>query len=256
MMRFTRPGSYGLWGSFNPMRETLKRVFAECDRQDKEWERWEWERRSKEKEPVEKPAVETVSKTDRRIVKRSNSDGIERVWIYGWSKSKYLIHGIANTPAINSHGYALLSRGAELNLPVPVLWQHAKCGGPVGEVVYMERNEDGIYIRASILSHEAGQYVWKKIVLGEVSGLSCAAVQESWHLQSQVDDVRFYDRWKIKEISLTSTPANKDCGFEIYSKTEETNDDVEQCIIDLTDAGMDEDEAQSICEEIYGDESQ
>ena len=36
---------------------------------------------------------------------------------------------------------------------------------------------------------------------------------------------------------------------------EETKDqaEVEQCIIDLTDAGVDEDEAQSICEEIYGD---
>jgi DNA-binding transcriptional regulator YhcF (GntR family) len=38
------------------------------------------------------------------------------------------------------------------------------------------------------------------------------------------------------------------------SKEKTKNDDVEQCIIDLTDAGVDEDEAQSICEEIYGDE--
>jgi DNA-binding transcriptional regulator YhcF (GntR family) len=37
-------------------------------------------------------------------------------------------------------------------------------------------------------------------------------------------------------------------------KEETKNDDVEQCIIDLTDAGVDEDEAQSICEDIYGDE--
>ena len=36
---------------------------------------------------------------------------------------------------------------------------------------------------------------------------------------------------------------------------EETKDsDLQQCIIDLTDAGVDEDEAQQICEEIYGDE--
>lgn len=31
-------------------------------------------------------------------------------------------------------------------------------------------------------------------------------------------------------------------------------DDVEQCIIDLVDQGVDEDEAQAICEELYGDE--
>ena len=36
-------------------------------------------------------------------------------------------------------------------------------------------------------------------------------------------------------------------------KEETKNDDVEQCIIDLTDAGVDEDEAQQICEDIYGD---
>ena len=35
---------------------------------------------------------------------------------------------------------------------------------------------------------------------------------------------------------------------------ETKNDDVEQCILDLTDAGVDEDEAQTICEEIYGEE--
>jgi len=261
-MRFQKPASYGLWGEFNPIRETLKRVFKECDRQDKEWEEWEWKwkQRSKEKEPVVKPAVETVSKTDRRIIKRSHSDGIERVWIEGYSRSKYMIHGIANTATINSHGDAILPRGCAMNLPAPLLWQHAKYGGSIGEVCFLQRDEKGIYIRASVFTHEAAQYAWKKVVLGELSGLSCAVEQDqSLHLQAEVGNVKFYDRWRIKEVSIVPTPANKDCFFEIYSplKKEETkNDEVEQCIIDLTDAGVDEDEAQQICEGIYGDESQ
>ena len=35
---------------------------------------------------------------------------------------------------------------------------------------------------------------------------------------------------------------------------ETKNDDVEQCILDLTDEGLDEDDARAICEELYGDE--
>lgn len=38
------------------------------------------------------------------------------------------------------------------------------------------------------------------------------------------------------------------------SKAETKNEDVEQCIIELIDAGVDEAEAQQICEDIYGDE--
>lgn len=37
-------------------------------------------------------------------------------------------------------------------------------------------------------------------------------------------------------------------------KETKDQEEVDQCVIDLTDAGVDEDEAQSICEEIYGDE--
>lgn len=36
-------------------------------------------------------------------------------------------------------------------------------------------------------------------------------------------------------------------------KEETKQDDLEQCIIDLVDDGVDEDDAQAICEEIYGD---
>src|SRR5436309_11941568 len=128
--RFSTPGSYGLMGrTLNPLRETLDRTFAEDDRPRAELERWEWERRSKEKAPVVKPMVETVSASDLRVIKRSHSDGIERVWIAGGPRSKYLIAGIANTASVNSHNCVQLPRGAELNLPIPVLWRHAKYGG-------------------------------------------------------------------------------------------------------------------------------
>ena len=220
-MRFRSPASYGLMGTFNPLRDTLARVFAEDDRLHKKWEReeWEWKQRRSRVETNKEPAVapvETVSENDPRIIKRSHSDGVERVWINGWSRSKYLIEGIANTPAINSHNYSLLSRGCELKLPVPLLWSHAQHGGAIGEVCYMQRDEKGIYIRAAVFTHEASQHAWRKIVLGEVSGLSCAAVQDDWHLQAEVGDAKFYDKWRIKEISVVPTPACPGCWFKIY----------------------------------------
>jgi len=81
MMRFRSSAQYGLVGAFNPLREELARVFKEDDRQSKEFEEWEWKRRSREesKKKSVAPVVETVSETDQRIIKRSHSDGIERV---------------------------------------------------------------------------------------------------------------------------------------------------------------------------------
>jgi hypothetical protein len=155
MTRIRSYGSYGLVGEFNPIRETLKRVFKEDDRLRKEFEQSEWERkqRSREKksdEPAVAPAVvETVSANDPRIIKRSHSDGVERVWIAGYSKSKFMIHGIASTPTINSNNKAMLTRGAEIGVPVPLLFHHEE-RGQIGEVLFMEKSESKIYIRGNL----------------------------------------------------------------------------------------------------------
>src|SRR5262245_11217993 len=98
-IRYRSPSSCGLMGtSFNPMRDQLKRLHAMCDRDDAEFERWEWERKQRltKVKPVVAPVVETVSETDPRIIKRSHYDGVERVWIDGWSRhrsSQCMIHG-------------------------------------------------------------------------------------------------------------------------------------------------------------------
>jgi hypothetical protein len=221
-VRFRSSASYGLMGEFDPLREELKRAFAEDDRLCKEFERWEFERkqRSREKDsdaPVVKPVVETVSENDRRIVKRSHSDSIERVWIAGYSRSKFMIHGIANTPTINSNNEAILTRGCEINVPVPLMFRH-KDHSQIGEVVFMEKSEGKIYIRAALFTHEAGQYAWRKIVLGEFSGLSAGCVEGEGHLQAEVNGVKFWDKWRIKEVSIClNGGANPDCHFEIYS---------------------------------------
>jgi len=207
-------------GELNPMRKNLKRLFAECDRQDKEFEEWEWKwkqkQRSKEKEPVVK---ETVSETDRRIVRRSHSDnGVERVYIAGYHRSlKYMIAGVASTPTIDGHNEVLLPLGCQLHIPVPLLWRHARNGGgAIGEVVFMHKDDKGISIRAALFTNEASQFAWKKIVLGELSGLSVGP-EGPFHMQAEIDGVKCFDRWSIKEVSITPEPANPDCSFKIYT---------------------------------------
>jgi HK97 family phage prohead protease len=236
----------------SPFRKSLdlKRVFAEDDRLAREFEQWELERSQRTQSVVGKASyVETADLTQEQVayldkvagealrarawgkepepdprIERSYADGVEKVWISGWSRSsRCMIHGMASTSSIVSdNNTVLLTRGCELSVPVPLMWRHTKLGGPIGEVVYMQKDKRGIYIRAALFTHEASQHVWKLIALGEISGLSVGC--ETAHILAETD-VRFYDKWKIKEISITPAPANNDCHFEIYNPLKRTDDD-------------------------------
>ena len=130
-----------------------------------------------------------------------------------------MIAGIASTPTISRNNQSMLSRGCELAVPVPLLFGHAQHGGPIGDVVYMSKGENQIYIRAVIRDHEAGRYAWQLIRSGKLSGLSCGFHDESeaYHVQAEVDGVKFYDVFRIREVSIVHQPANPDCRFHIYS---------------------------------------
>jgi hypothetical protein len=74
-------------GSFNKTRTTLRHAFKEDDRIRKEFEQWEWERRrsGSSNETKSKLPVSVERTADGRRIKRSSDDGIEKVYIAGWS---------------------------------------------------------------------------------------------------------------------------------------------------------------------------
>ena len=60
-----------------------------------------------------------------------------------------IIEGIASTPAMDRMGDVVEPMGAQYNLPIPLLWQHAQ-DAPVGTVTHIEQRADGLYIRAQL----------------------------------------------------------------------------------------------------------
>ena len=132
--------------------------------------------------------------------------------------SSRMIHGIATTPTISSNGQSLLSEGMMVRLPVPVLFAHSKYGKGIGEVVYLRKSRSEIYVRAVINNNLAGDYAWSFIKSGEARCFSVAVQQNDYRLQAEVDDVKFFDRWTLKEVSVCREGANPDCHFEIFEK--------------------------------------
>jgi hypothetical protein len=113
-----------------------------------------------------------------------------------------MIHGIASTPSINSHKYALLSRGCRAKLPVPVLSAHSP-HGKVGQVIFLRKSATQIYVRCTIYENEAGDYAWRLIERGELSAFSGAADFATAHLQAEIEGVKFYDSWRLQEVSMS-----------------------------------------------------
>jgi hypothetical protein len=130
-------------------------------------------------------------------------------------KGARMIHGIASSSTINSHGYALIAHGMDAALPVPILSEH-KGRVPLGEVFYIRRTHKRIYVRAQLFDNEAADHAWHLILHGEVRCFSGAAKQRTWKLQGIVDGKSFYDRWELDEVTICRSGANPDSVFEIY----------------------------------------
>ncbi|MBZ9760320.1 hypothetical protein LB553_05450 [Mesorhizobium sp. CA8] len=127
-----------------------------------------------------------------------------------------MIHGLASSSSINSHGYALIANGMDCELPVPLLSSHKGYDAPIGEVFYVRRSQDRIYIRAQINDNEAGDFAWELIRSGELRCLSGAARNSSLRMQGIVEGKTFYGSWELLEVSICQTGANPDSVLEVY----------------------------------------
>jgi hypothetical protein len=142
------------------------------------------------------------------------SQGIETIWLEGRDGPR-MIRGIASTPRINSHGYALLSRGMRARFPVPLLSQHEGHSTPIGEVTLIRKRAEDIFVHAVIGASEAADHAWDLIERGETRAFSGASAPGA-RVQGIVDGKTFYDEWTLKEVSVCRAGANPDCHFEIF----------------------------------------
>lgn len=129
------------------------------------------------------------------------------------------IAGVCSTPTI-CNNISYLSRGAVLKVPVPLLWEHNPQGGPIGQVTYLHKTPKQITISAVIFSNAAGDHAWQTFQTDELmTGLSIGC--DDLHMLAKVDGVRFYNRFVIKEVSVTRNPVNPDCHFRFYDEADE-----------------------------------
>lgn len=124
-----------------------------------------------------------------------------------------MIHGIASTPTVNSHGDSLKSDGCQICLPVPLKSEHGT--GRVGEIVYVRRSRQSLYVRAIMdEGSAAADYAWNLILNGETRCFSAAAAATGE--ATSVDGKKFYSKWTLGEVSVCRNAANSDCYFEIF----------------------------------------
>jgi hypothetical protein len=153
------------------------------------------------------------------VVRSSRLNGIETLWIAGRSAGR-MIHGVASTAAITEHQrgkQSLIPGGCSARLPVPLLFGHSKAKQTgIGEVVLLRKCSRQIYVRAALFDSEAADLAWRLIEAGEVRAFSVGAAHEGSHIQAEVDGVRFFDRWRLAEVSICRRGKNADCYFEIF----------------------------------------
>ena len=88
------------------------------------------------------------------------------------------ITGIATSASTDRMGDVVEPSGAQVMLPIPLLWQH-DAGSPIGEVFACKPMKNGIEVQARIAKTDTpGQLkdrldtAWESIKLGLVKGLS------------------------------------------------------------------------------------
>lgn len=133
-------------------------------------------------------------------------------------EEKRQIIGIATTPTPDRVGDIVEPKGAEFQLPIPLLWQHDS-RQPIGHVTEAKVTDAGIEVVATLVKiDEPGPLrdrldtAWQSIKSGLVRGFSIgfkeleyARLGESWSYR--------YLKWLWLELSAVTIPANGDCSI-------------------------------------------
>ena len=146
-------------------------------------------------------------------VEHSRKDGIETIWYPAKLRSPRMVHGVASTPTIDQNSQVFISKGCRIKMPVPVRSSHKF--GNIGEVVFARISDREVYVQATLYHNEAADYAWSLVNSGELGGFSVGS--EDARLQAVVDGVKFYDVWRLTEVSICRRGANPDCIIEVMA---------------------------------------
>ena len=123
------------------------------------------------------------------------------------------ITGMATTPAPDRYGDIVEPKGAEFELPIPLLWQHDG-DQPVGHVLAAKVTKNGIEVRAKFAKvDEPGRLkdrldeAWQSVKAGLVRGLSIGFRSVDHERIEGGDGIRFL-KWMWLELSAVTIPAN------------------------------------------------
>jgi HK97 family phage prohead protease len=118
------------------------------------------------------------------------------------------IVGIATTPSADRLNDVVEPRGAQFNLPIPLLWQHDS-HQPIGQVTHAKVGKGGIEIVAKIAKGVTDEIdrAWSLIKAGLVPGLSIGFKSIEHEIIPQSKGIRF-TKWLWLELSAVTIPAN------------------------------------------------
>lgn len=129
-----------------------------------------------------------------------------------------VITGLATTPSPDRVGDIVEPKGAQFQLPIPLLWQHDH-SQPIGHVTAAKVTAKGIEITAKLAKVEEDGVLkdrldeaWQSMKAGLVRGLSIGFKPlESARLEDSYG-YRFI-KWLWLELSAVTIPANGDCSI-------------------------------------------
>lgn len=131
---------------------------------------------------------------------------------------KRTITGIATTPETDRQDDIVEPKGAEFDLPIPLLWMHDS-SQPIGKVTKAKVTAEGIEITAQIENvSEPGRLkdrldeAWQSIKLGLVRGLSIGFKAIETAQIEGTFGIRFI-KWLWLELSAVTIPANADASI-------------------------------------------
>jgi HK97 family phage prohead protease len=130
------------------------------------------------------------------------------------SDGKRRFTGLASSPSVDSMGDIVDPKGAQMTLPLPLLWQHDS-HQPIGWVTAAKVSDAGIVVEGEVASVETAGTLrdrldscWQMMQAKLVRGLSIGF--------SSIEAVRIETgrrcvRWALRELSVVTLPANVDC---------------------------------------------
>lgn len=127
------------------------------------------------------------------------------------------ITGIASTPEADRMGDIVEPKGAEYDLPIPLLWQH-NSDQPIGEVYAAKATAAGIEIKARIAKAPAAgkladrlDEAWQSLKIGLVKGLSIGFSPIEYAFMDN-GGIHFM-KWNWLELSAVTIPANAEASI-------------------------------------------